>query len=93
MRRALAALWLVVGLAVWNGIFDLYISRGAREYGQKAAEADLGLGPHVTMVEVMTAVRRDGLVASSLWAVLVVGCGWATIWLAGKPRRPDLPES
>ncbi len=93
MRRALAALWLLVGLAVWNGFFDLYISRGAREYGQKAAEADLGLGPRVTMVDVMTSVRHDGLIAATLWAILVVGCGWATIWLAGKPRRPTLPES
>ena len=33
--RALAAvLWLVLGVAVWNGFFDLYVSRGAREYGQ-----------------------------------------------------------
>jgi hypothetical protein len=93
VRRALAALWLVVGLALWNGVFDLYVSRGAREYGQKAAEADLGQGPRVTMVEVMTGAKHDGIVAASLWTTLVVGCGWATIWIAARPRRPSLPES
>ena len=87
MRRALVALWFVVALVVWNGIFDLYVSRGAREYGQKAAEADLGLGPRVTMADVMDHAQRDGMVAASLWAAVLGGCGWATTWLAGRTGR------
>ena len=27
-----AAVMGVVGVAVWNGVYDLYVSRGAREY-------------------------------------------------------------
>ncbi len=34
VRPRAGALWLVVGVAVWNGFFDLYVSRGAREYGR-----------------------------------------------------------
>ena len=90
MRRALVALWFVVGVAVWNGIFDLYVSRGAREYGQKAAEADLGLGPRVTMADVMNHAQQDGAVAASLWAAVLGGCGWATTWLASR-ARPSAP--
>lgn len=86
MRAALVALWLGMGVAVWNGVFDLYVSRGAREYGQKAAEADLGLGPHVTMAGVMAGATHDGLVAATLWAVAIVACGWFTVWFV--PRRP-----
>jgi hypothetical protein len=86
MRRALVALWFVLGVAVWNGIFDLYVSRGAREYGQKAAEADLGLGPRVTMADVMNHAQRDGAVAASWWAAVLGGCGWATTWLASRAR-------
>lgn len=88
MRLTLAALWLVAGVAVWNGVFDLYVSRGAREYGQKAAEADLGLGPRVTMAGVMAGATHDGLVAASLWAAVIVACGWVTIWAAGRPPSP-----
>lgn len=91
MRRALVALWVVVGLAVWNGIFDLYVSRGAREYGQKAAEADLGQGPRVTMSGVMAGATHDGVVAASLWAAVVSGCGVLTIWLATRQGRPQPP--
>lgn len=87
MRAGLAALWGFVGVAIWNGMFDLYVSRGAREYGQKAAEADLGLGPRVTMDGVMTGATHDGLVAASLWAAAIVACGWLTIWLAGRSPR------
>jgi hypothetical protein len=94
MRRALVALWFVVGVVVWNGIFDLYVSRGAREYGQKAAEADLGFGPRVTMADVMDHARRDGVVAASVWAAVLGGCGLATTWLAGRtrPSGPGTPS-
>jgi hypothetical protein len=90
-RRALVALWLVVGVAVWNGVLDLYVSRGAREYGQKAADAELGRGPAVTMAGVMDSAKHDGVVAASLWAAAIVSCGWATTWLAG--RRPPTARS
>ena len=52
--RVLGALWIVVGVAIWNGFFDLYVSRGAREYGQKQAEFELGLGPQPSMETVMS---------------------------------------
>jgi len=97
--RVLAGLWLVAGVAIWNGFVDIYVSRGAREYGQKQAEADLGLGPKVSMTEVMANATHDGVVAGSLWASGIVVCGWATIWLSARknpgtpePRNPGTPE-
>lgn len=94
--RVLAGLWLVVGFAVWNGFLDIYVSRGAREYGQKQAEADLGLGPNVSMTEVMNNATHDGVVAGWLWATGIVTCGWTTIWLAAKnpgTRTPGTPRN
>jgi hypothetical protein len=82
--RVLAGLWLVAGLAIWNGFVDIYVSRGAREYGQKQAEADLGLGPRVSMSEVMASATHDGVVAGSLWASGIVALGWTTIWLSRR---------
>jgi hypothetical protein len=68
-----------VGLAVWNGVFDLYVSRGAREYLQLQAESELGRAPQPSMTEVMTRAKRYGVIAASLWSATIVGCGWLTI--------------
>ena len=86
--RLLAALWLLVGFAVWNGFVDIYVSRGAREYGQKQAEFDLHVGPPVSMSEVMANAKQDGVVAGTLWATGIVLSGWATIWLVRRPAKP-----
>jgi len=79
--RALAGLWLVVGVVLWNAFFDLYIARGAQQYLQAKAEYDLGVGPPIEMHVKMREVRRHGALMSSVWAGLVVACGWGTIWL------------
>ena len=85
MRRGvLGALWIVLGVAIWNGFFDLYVSRGAREYGQKQAEYELGLGPQPSMATVMANAEHDGVVMSTIWASLVVVGGLATIRIVRK---------
>ncbi len=86
-KRTLMLLWLLVGAAVWFGIFDLYVSRGAREYGQVHAEYEL----HMTTVEpammtVMSRAKHDGVIAASLWASAIVACGWGTIWVKSGAR-------
>ena len=82
--RVLGILWIAVGVAVWNGFFDLYVSRGAREYGQKQAEYELGLGPQPSMALVMANAKHDGVVMSTIWASLVVVAGFATIKIVRK---------
>ena len=82
-----AVLWMVVAGAVWNGFFDLYVSRGAREYLQLRAEFELGRGPAPAMAEVMARASRDGVWGASMWAIFVLAAGWATIALA--PRRSN----
>ena len=82
--RALAGLWLLVGLVIWNAFFDLYIARGAQQYLQAKAEYDLGLGPPVEIDGMMARTRRHGALMSTLWATLVVGAGWATIGIARR---------
>ncbi len=84
--RALAIVWLVAGIIVWNGVFDLYVAEGAREYLQVTAEAHAGFGAARPMSEIMTWWKREGVVAASAWAAFVVGLGWATIWLRGRHR-------
>jgi hypothetical protein len=84
VRRKLAILWLAVGTAVWCGFFDLYVSRGAREYLQTHAEFELGRVPEPSMPAVMARAQGDGVTAASWMAGLVVCAGWATIAAAGR---------
>ena len=88
----IAGLWLVLGLAIWNGFFDLYVSRGAREYLQKQLEFETGRGPAVSMDEVMGAAQRDGVVMSTVWAMLVVGGGLGTLWWGRHRTGRSAPE-
>jgi hypothetical protein len=86
-RRLLAGLWLLIGAAVWLGFFDLYVSRGAREYGQLRAEYELHwTKAEPAMAAVMARARHDGAVAASAWAGVIVLCGWGTTWLRSGAR-------
>jgi len=92
--RLLAALWFLFGIAVWLGFFDLYISRGAREYGQDHAEYELHDGRKAfepSMTAIMDRAKHDGVIAASLWTGAVIAFGWTTIWLKGgtRVRRPS----
>ena len=75
----MAVLWLLVGLAVFNAFFDLYVSRGAREYLQKRAEYELRGGAEPLMDAVMAQSTRDAWTMSTIWAGLVVAAGWGTL--------------
>ena len=90
MRRAvLAAIWIIVGAAIWNGFFDLYVSRGEREYLQKRAEFELGLGAEPSIAAVMGEARDLGVIAATTWAALVTGLGLVTVFArpAGRARE------
>jgi hypothetical protein len=84
--RVAAGLWLLVGVVVWNGFFDLYVSRGATEYLRRQAEFELGRGPEPSMAQVMREASRDGAEAAALWAALIVAGGWLTLWAGIRSR-------
>jgi hypothetical protein len=84
-RRAAVLLWLGLGAAVWNGVFDLYVSRGAREYLQREAESELGRGPQPAMAQVMSHAKRDGVTAASLWAAVIISAGCVTVFAVRRP--------
>jgi hypothetical protein len=81
-----AALWLVLGVAVWNGFYDLYVESGSREYLRRVAEAEVGWSPRPVMADIMRHASHRGAVVATLWAVLIVAAGWLTI-LVCRSRR------
>lgn len=85
--RTLALLWLALGIALWSGVFDIYISRGATDYLRAEAQYELKqLSAEPSMDEIMSRAKRAGALAASLWAGSVVGLGWLTIWMRGGAR-------
>lgn len=85
--KALMLMWLIVGVLVWNGVFDLYVEQGAREYLQIIAEVKAGYGTERTIDDVMTWWQRRGAAAASGWTILVTGAGFVTIWIGRKTVR------
>lgn len=85
--RVVAALWLVLGVVIWNGFYDLHVSRGAREYLQLRADHEAGRGPEPDMQQVMGRSKRAGVRASTAWATLVILSGWGTLWIARRAHR------
>jgi hypothetical protein len=73
---------------VWLAFFDLYVSRGAREYLQKQAEFELGLGPEPSMGDVMQQARRDGVVAAT-WLGGFVTLGSLGVGHVMKRTKPS----
>lgn len=79
--------WGALSAAVWNGFFDVLVNRGEKGYLLAQARAELGLGPRVTLGEVMSTTIADAAAVSTRWAVLVLaaGLGWTGI-ITRRPR-------
>jgi hypothetical protein len=83
-RRLAVALWIAMAVVVWNGLYDLRITLGVRDYLMKQALHDAGRGPAVTLAEAMAATRKDAVIVASLWAAIVLAAGLGTVRLLGR---------
>ncbi len=85
----LGAAWLAGAVIVWNGVFDAYITAGARGYVERQQAFIAGRGPRADMDEAMDAARRGGLWAATAWtaAELAPACAIA-LWLGVRRRSP-----
>jgi hypothetical protein len=83
-RRLAIALWLVMAVVVWNGLYDLRITLGVRDYLMKQALHDAGRGPAITISDAMHETVRDAVRVASLWGVIMLGAGLTTVRLLGN---------
>ena len=79
-RRAWLIVWVLLAVVIWNVIFDLHMTRGVRYVLQATAEAELGWGAPIAVADVMRTTQRDGAIAATFWAGLVLVAGWMTTW-------------
>lgn len=88
VRRALL-FWLVVAFVVWNGVFDVLVERGGKEYLLAEALYELGRGPHMPVHEVMG--RAIGVAArtAAIWAALILLAGAGTTLAVRRATRRE----
>ena len=81
-------LWLIVGAAVWLGVYDYVNTRGHKEYLYRSAELRLGIQPpqgkSADLREVMAVEGRHAKVQATAWAVFIVAAGFTTVWVLRK---------
>jgi hypothetical protein len=86
-RRLAVALWIGLGVVVWNGLYDLRITLGVRDYLLKQALFEAGRGPSVTISDHMHATVRDAVMVATLWASVIIAAGLWTVRML-RSRSP-----
>ena len=78
-RRIAFGLWIVIAVVVWNGLYDLRITLGIRDYLLKQALHDAGRGPAVIIADAMRDTVRDAVLVATLWASIILAAGIWTV--------------
>jgi hypothetical protein len=82
-QRLAVALWLVLAVALWNGVFEMIVVRGVKEYLFRAALFDAGRGPLTPIPQIMDPAIRHATWVATLWASVVMLAAMTTIrWLS-----------
>jgi hypothetical protein len=76
-RRRALALWIILAIIVWNGLYDLRITLGVRDYLLKQALHEAGRGPAVVMSDAMRDTVRDAVMVATLWGSILLA---AVVW-------------
>jgi hypothetical protein len=71
--------WCLLGFGLWNGVYDLVLGQGIKEYLFRSTLHQAGRAPLVSIASVMDPFIVDALWISTFWSSLVVLCGLLTI--------------
>jgi hypothetical protein len=78
-QRIAVALWIVLGVMLWNGIFEMLVVRGVKEYLFRAALFDAGRGPQIPIAEVMDPAIYNATWVATLWTSVILLAAFMTI--------------
>ena len=78
-RRTALGLWIVLGVVVWNALYDLRITLGVRDYLLQQALFEAGRGPAITISDAMRDTVRDAVLVATLWASIILAAGLWTV--------------
>lgn len=86
-ERALVGLWLVMAVLLWNGVYDMTVGEGIKEYLFRSALHDAGRAPNVSIASVLDPYVFDAAWVSTFWASLVMLAGLLTIRVMRKSHE------
>jgi hypothetical protein len=92
-ERLLVGLWLVLGLVLWNGVYDMTLGEGIKEYLFRSALHEAGRAPRVSIAAVLSPFLFDAVWVATFWASLVVLAGLVTIRTLTRPPSPAQDSS
>lgn len=78
-ERWLAGLWVGLAIALWNGVYDMTLGVGIKEYLFRSALHEAGRAPRVSIATVLDPFVFDAIWVSTFWASLVMLAGLVTI--------------
>ncbi len=85
-ERILVGAWVALAVVLWNGVYDMTLGTGIKEYLFRSMLHEAGRGPQVSIAAVLDPFVFDALWVSTFWASLVMLAGLLTIRAL---RRPD----
>ena len=78
-ERWLAGLWVGLAIALWNGVYDMTLGVGIKEYLFRSALHEAGRAPRVSIATVLDPFVFEAIWVSTFWASLVMLAGLLTI--------------
>ena len=85
-QRIAVAIWCVLAVALWNGIFEMMVVRGVKEYLFRAAQHEAGGRPFTPVADVMDPAIFHATWVATLWTSIVFLAALLTI-RAFAPRN------
>jgi hypothetical protein len=90
-QRILIAVWLVLGVALWNALFEMMVVRGVKEYLFRAALHDAGRRPFTPIAEVMDPAIYNATWVATLWTSIILLAALATMRLLARQAPEAAP--
>lgn len=85
-ERIAVAAWVVLAVVVWNGVYDLLLTRGIKDYLLRNALHQAGRGPEVSMTTLLDLTVSEAFWVSTLWASVILFAGLWTVRLFSSRR-------
>jgi hypothetical protein len=78
-ERIALAVWIVLAVALWNGIFEMMVVRGVKEFLFRAALHSAGRRPFTPIADVMDPAIYHATWVATLWTSIILLAALLTI--------------
>jgi hypothetical protein len=79
--------WALLGVALWNALFEMMVVRGVKDYLLAAELSAAGRGPRLLISDVMDPAIRHAAWVATIWTALVwIAAGLTIHYASSHPR-------